>query len=356
MEQQIRIRKPDDWHVHLRDGNVLAAVAPFTARWFGRALIMPNLIPPITTAKAAIEYRDRIIKAVPHDSAFMPLMTCYLTDNVSPRELQYGFEERAFVAAKLYPVGATTNSQSGVTSTKKIHRALAVMQKIGMPLCIHGETVVRNGTRVDPYDREKVFLEEELVPLRRDFPDLRIVLEHVTTKEGVAYVEAEGGDRLAATVTAHHLWASRTDVFEGGMSPDLHCLPVIKRDEDRQALRRAVTSGNAHFFLGTDSAPHLENKKRAHRAPGGIFTAHAAIELYAQIFSDEGKIKHLEAFASLNGSRFYGLPPNETVISLQRTEWTVDDRIEVPNTGSSLWPFLFEENAEDRQPLQWRLR
>jgi dihydroorotase len=353
-ENVIRLRKPDDWHVHFRDGYLLAAVAPLTARQFGRALAMPNLVPPVTTVEMGRSYRERI-RAAARDLAFEPHLAVYLTDATDPEELRRGFEEKVFLAAKLYPVGATTNSAAGVTGIGKVRKALEVMEDIGMPLCIHGETVMYEGRRVDPYDREKVFIETELHPLRKEFRELKIVLEHVTTREGAAYVAAHGGKYLAATVTAHHLWASRTDVFEGGMCTDYHCLPVIKRDEDRAALRKAIASGSPHFFLGTDSAPHLLGKKRQHRAPGGVFTAKDAIEIYAQVFEDEGVLDYLEAFASLRGPAFYGLEPNEGTVTLRRTERTVDELVEVPGADDTLWPFLYEERPEDRQTLRWQL-
>lgn len=352
----IQIRKPDDWHLHLRYGDILAAVAPLSARQFGRALVMPNLLPPVATVKKAEQYRQHIMEAVNRDSGFEPLMTCYLTDDINPEELRSGFRNGVFKAAKLYPVGATTNSQLGVTAIRKINRVLKMMGGSGIPLCIHGETVVWKGKKVDPYDREKVFIEKELIPLRSRFPNLKIVFEHVTTREGVAYVKENGSERLAATVTAHHLWASRIDVFEGGISAHYHCLPVIKREEDRQALRKAVTSGNPHFFLGTDSAPHLISSKRRYRAPGGIFTAHAALELYTQVFEEENALEKLEAFASLNGARFYGVPINATYLSLRKEKWTVDQPVLLPYSNEFIYPFLYEEKKVNRQPIHWRLQ
>jgi dihydroorotase len=354
--QTITMRKPDDFHIHFRDDDMLKAVAPLSARQFGRGLIMPNLNPPITDCFLAIEYRTRIFQAIfGVGTPFQPLMSCYLMDSTDAADLWSGFEKRFFYAAKLYPVNATTGSALGVSSIEKIHPILACMEEIGMPLCVHGETVRRNGKLVDPYERERIFIETELIPLRIKYPALKIILEHVSSKEGVAYIEAEGSDKLAATVTAHHLWSSRTDVFEGGICTDLHCLPVIKSDEDRQALREAATSGNSHFFLGTDSAPHLNSRKRLHRAPGGIFTAHAAIGLYAHVFEEEGHLENLERFASVNGATFYGLPLNEGTITLRREPRTIDDEIYVGHEGDFIRPFLYEEKSEDRQVINWRL-
>lgn len=355
MQTALRIRKPDNWHVHLRDGDILIAVARFTARQFARVLVMPNLVPQITSTEMAEGYRQRIMQALPKGSSFQPLMTLYLTDNVDVEDLKHGFKKKVFTSAKLYPVGATTNSDAGVTSIAKIYKALEAMQEIGMPLCIHCETVIWEGKRIDPYDREKVFIWKELAPLRARFPGLKIVFEHVTTREGVEYVEDANSNYLAATITAHHLWASRWDVFEGGMSADYHCLPVIKREEDRQAVRLAATSGSSRFFAGTDSAPHLVSKKYQHRSPGGIFTEHAATELYAQVFDEENAIENLEAFGSVNGANFYGLPINDEFITLQREDWTVDELVKVGN-GEFIRPFLYEEDAKKRQALHWRLR
>lgn len=351
--EKMMIRRPDDLHVHLRDGDMLKAVLPLTARQFSRAIVMPNLVPPVTSTEMAEAYRQRTMKSLPKESKFQPLMTLYLTDNVDINDLRHGFEKKVFVAGKLYPVGATTNSDAGVTSIANIYKALEVMQEIGMPLCVYGETVVWNRKKVDPYDRENVFLVEELDPLLGKFRGLKVVLEHVTTEEGVRLVEEKDDEHFAATVTAHHLWASRTDVFEGGMSADMCCLPTIKREEDRRALRRAATSGNPRFFLGTDSAPHLASKKYAHRSPGGIFTAHAAIEMYTQIFEDEGALENLEAFASLNGAQFYGLPVNDEFITLQRKDWKVDKVLKVGD--DYVYPFLYEEDPAKRQVLRWQI-
>lgn len=355
--ERITIRKPDDWHVHLRDGDILKTVAPLTARQFNRALVMPNLTPPITAAAIAKDYRQRIIATANYPD-FTPFMACYLTDHVNVYDLELGFQERIFLAAKLYPANATTNSDFGVTSLKKIYHAFYNMEKIGMPLCVHGETVAWNGKRVDPYDRETVFINEELRPLRREFPDLKIVLEHVTTREGVKYVlEDKRFGKLGATITAHHLWISREDVFEGGICADLHCLPVAKTEGDRIALRKAATSGNSHFFLGTDSAPHPLRAKRRHRAPGGIFTAHAAIELYAQVFDEENALDKLERFASVNGALFYGcgVIRNEPKMTLERNPWTVDETVKIKNTDDVINPFLYEENPALRRPINWRI-
>jgi dihydroorotase len=319
--QTLTIRRPDDWHVHLRDGEMLRTVAPFTARQFARAIIMPNLAPPITTVKGASAYRDRIIAAA--GPGFTPLMTCYLTDDTSPDEIARGFEEGAWIAAKLYPAGATTNSASGVTDIRNIYPALERMQRIGMVLCVHGEVTDPN---VDVFDREAVFIERVLKPLVVDFPELKIVFEHITTSEAVGFV-TETGANIAATVTPQHLQINRNALFAGGLRPHAFCLPVAKREEHRLAVRKAATSGSPKFFLGTDSAPHAREAKESACGCAGIFNAPFALESYAKVFDEEDALDRFEGFASENGPRFYGLPLNEGTITLERGECEVPDEI-----------------------------
>ena len=321
----ITLRRPDDWHVHLRDGDMLRAVLPYTARQFARGIIMPNLVPPVTTAAMARDYRARIQKALPPEADFTPLMTCYLTDDSDPDELARGHAEGIFTAAKLYPARATTNSHFGVTDIARIDGVLARMERIGMPLLIHGEVT---DPAVDIFDREKVFIERVLTPLLGRFPALKIVLEHITTEDGAQFVP-EQGPRMAATITPHHLMINRNALFEGGIRPHLYCLPVAKRERHRQALRRAAVSGAPCFFLGTDTAPHLIHTKETDCGCAGIFNAPVALECYAQVFDEEGALDLLEAFAALNGARFYGLPLNEGRITLKRRPQRVESRITV---------------------------
>jgi dihydroorotase len=333
--QTLTIRRPDDWHVHLRDGEMLRTVAPYTARQFARAIVMPNLAPPITTVEAAGAYRDRITAA--SGPNFTPLMTCYLTDDANPDDIARGFEDGVWIAAKLYPAGATTNSASGVIDIRNIYATLARMEQIGMVLCVHGEVTDPD---VDVFDREAVFIERVLVPLHRRFPTLKIVLEHVTTEEAVAFVGA-AGPTVAATITAHHLVINRNAIFVGGIRPHMYCLPIAKREKHRQALRRAATSGSARFFLGTDSAPHPRADKENACGCAGIFTAASALEIYAEVFAEENALDRLEAFASLSGPRFYGLPANERRITLRRGIARVPARIAAGET--ELVPFLAGE-------------
>ena len=320
--QTLTIRRPDDWHLHLRDGEMLRKVAPYSARQFARAIIMPNLVPPITTVAAAEAYRERIVAAA--GAEFTPLMTCYLTDETNPDELANGFEGRVWVAAKLYPAGATTNSASGVTDIRNIYPALERMEQIGMVFCVHGEVTDPD---VDVFDREAVFIDRVLEPLSTDFPELKIVLEHVTTEEAVQFVEASG-PTIAATVTPQHLMINRNAIFAGGLRPHAYCLPVAKREKHRLAVRRAATSGSAKFFLGTDSAPHSREAKESACGCAGIFNAPFALEAYATVFEEEGALGHLEAFAAMSGPDFYGLPLNEGTITLERAEVTVPDEID----------------------------
>ena len=311
---EITIRRPDDWHVHLRDGAVMAAVLPHTARQFARAIVMPNLVPPVTTIAAALAYHERIMAALPAGADFAPLMTAYLTDGTDPEEIHRGHREGVFTAVKLYPAHATTNSAHGVTDLGRVVPVLERMAEIGMPLLIHGEVT---DPAVDVFDREAVFIEKTLDPLRGRLPELRIVLEHITTAEAVHYVET-GGPNLAATITAHHLIINRNAIFQGGIRPHLYCLPIAKREKHRLALRRAAASGLPRFFLGTDSAPHAIPAKEAACGCAGIFIAATAVELYAEVFDEEGALEKFEPFASLNGPAFYRLPVNEARATLRR--------------------------------------
>lgn len=310
----ITIRRPDDWHVHLRDGEMLKAVLPFTAAQFARAIIMPNLAPPVTTAALAASYRQRIFAALPNGLRFEPMMTCYLTDDTSSDDIRRGFEERIWVAAKLYPANATTNSAHGVRDLAGLRPVFETMQRIGMTLLIHGEAT---DPSIDIFDREAVFVETTLPGILADFPALRVVLEHATTAESAEFVRAHAG-RLAATITPHHLMINRSSIFAGGIRPHLYCLPIAKRERHRLALRKAATSGDACFFLGTDTAPHPARAKEAACGCAGIFAAPTAMQCYAQVFDEEAKLDQLEAFASLNGPAFYGLPPNEGTLTLER--------------------------------------
>lgn len=310
----LTICRPDDWHLHLRDGDMLRAVLPYTANVFGRAIIMPNLTPPVTHAADAAAYRDRIMAALPADSGFTPLMTAYLTDGTDPDDLAQGHSDGIFTAAKLYPAGATTNSDNGVTDLANIRDVLATMERIGMPLLVHGEVT---DPAVDIFDREKVFIDRVLKPALEDFSALKVVFEHITTAEGVDFVR-EAGPNVAATITPHHLVINRNALFAGGMRPHMFCLPVAKRERHRLALVDAATSGEAAFFLGTDSAPHPVSAKETDCGCAGIFNAPSAMEVYAQVFDDEDALDRLEAFASLNGPAFYGLPVNEGTVTLAR--------------------------------------
>lgn len=327
------IRQPDDWHVHLRDGAMLAAVVNYTARQFSRAIVMPNLSPPITTIASARAYRDRIRAAVEPGTVFEPLMTCYLTDTIEAREVEQGFSEGVITACKLYPAHATTNSDHGVTDVRRIYSTLETMQRIGMPLLVHGEVTDRH---VDIFDREAVFIDRILTTLIKDFPALKVVFEHITTIDAVAFVEA-GGANLAATITPHHLAINRNAMFEGGFRPHFYCLPVAKRELHRLALRRAATSGSAKFFLGTDSAPHTVGAKESACGCAGIFNAPFAMESYATVFEEEGALDNLEAFVSENGPRFYGLPLNEKRVVLERRQNCIPRLLEIE--GSDLVPF-----------------
>jgi dihydroorotase len=310
----ITIRRPDDWHIHLRDGAMLQAVLPFTAAQFARGIVMPNLVPPVTTIEAAESYRSRILAARPAGSDFQPLMTCYLTDDTSADEIEKGHARGAWIAAKLYPAGATTNSHYGVKNLKAIRAVLERMERIGMPVLIHGEAT---DPAVDIFDRESVFMHDTLLPLLKEYQGLKVVIEHVTTEETVGIVRAHA-PRVAGTITPHHLMINRTSLFQGGLRPHLYCLPVAKREHHRIALRRAVASGDTCFFIGTDTAPHLASLKEASCGCAGVFVGATALQTYAQVFDEERALERLEGFASLNGARFYGLTPNSGTIELHR--------------------------------------
>jgi dihydroorotase len=318
--QTLTITRPDDWHLHVRDGAPMAAVVPATARQFARAIIMPNLRPPVTTAAAAAAYRDRITAAVPAGVDFTPLMTLYLTDNLAPAEIDR-VAEAGVVALKLYPAGATTNSDAGVTDIRKTYAVLEAMQKAGLKLLVHGE--VTDG-EIDLFDREAVFIDRVMRPLRADFPELKVVFEHITTREAAQYV-AEAGPHTAATITAHHLLYNRNAIFMGGLRPHYYCLPVLKRELHRQALVAAATSGSDRFFLGTDSAPHAAQMKEASVCGAGCFTALSALELYAEAFDAVGALDKLEGFASHHGPAFYGLPRNSGTVTLKRQPYTLPE-------------------------------
>jgi dihydroorotase len=317
----LTLTRPDDWHLHLRDGDHLTAVLPHTARCFARAIVMPNLKPPITTTKRALDYRELILDALPENSRFEPLMTLYLTDDTPPEEIARAKLCGRVQGVKLYPAGATTHSDAGVTRISRCFHTLEKMQELGMPLLIHGEAT---DPEIDVFDREKAFLEMTMGPLVDRFPDLKIVIEHVTTRDAVQYVEVTGPN-IAATITAHHLLMNRNALFLGGIRPHNYCLPVLKREEHREALVEAATSANSKFFLGTDSAPHARHTKEAACGCAGLYTAHAAIELYASAFEEANALDKLEGFASFHGADFYGLPRNKDRITLERKEWRVPD-------------------------------
>ncbi|EWS55410.1 Dihydroorotase [Methylibium sp. T29] len=338
----LTLSRPDDWHLHVRDGAALAAVVPHTARQFGRAIIMPNLKPPVTTAAQALAYRERILAAVPAGLAFEPLMTLYLTDNMPPEEI--GRAKAAGVAAvKLYPAGATTNSDAGVTDLRKTQATLDAMQREGLPLLVHGEVT---DAEIDLFDREAVFIDRQLIPLRRDFPALKIVFEHITTREAAQYV-AEAGPHTAATITAHHLLYNRNAIFTGGIRPHYYCLPVLKRELHREALVAAATSGSDRYFLGTDSAPHPAHLKEHASGCAGCYTAFSALELYAEAFDAAGALDRLEGFASVHGPAFYGLPRNAGTVTLRRQAWTPPETL--PFGEATLKPLRGGESLAWRQ-------
>ena len=341
-DSTLTLTRPDDWHLHVRDGAALAAVVPHTAAQFARAIIMPNLRPPVTTAAQALAYQARIQAAVPAGVAFEPLMTLYLTDNTPPDEIARA-RDAGVVALKLYPAGATTNSDAGVTDVRKTYRTLEAMQRAGLLLLVHGEVT---DPEIDLFDREAVFIDRVLGPLRRDLPELKIVFEHITTREAAHYVQ-DAGAHLAATITAHHLLYNRNAIFQGGIRPHYYCLPVLKREQHRQALVQAATSGSAKFFLGTDSAPHPAQLKEHASGCAGCYTAHAALELYASAFEAAGALDRLEGFASHHGPDFYGLPRNQGTVTLKRESWTPPESY--PFGDAVVKPLAGGE------PLGWRL-
>nr|WP_315594334.1 dihydroorotase [uncultured Cupriavidus sp.] len=342
MTQKITITRPDDWHLHLRDGAALSAVLPDTARQFARAIIMPNLKPPVTTVAQASDYRDRILAALPAGMTFEPLMTLYLTDNLPPEEIVAAKASGFVHAVKLYPAGATTNSDAGVTDIRRCAPTLEAMQRAGLPLLVHGE--VTDGD-IDIFDREAVFIERVMKPLRRDFPELKVVFEHITTRDAAQYVaEAEGP--TAATITAHHLLYNRNAIFTGGIRPHYYCLPVLKRETHREALVKAATSGSARFFLGTDSAPHARGLKEHACGCAGCYTALHAMELYAEAFDTAGALDKLEGFASFHGPAFYGLPRNTSTLTLTREDWQLP--AELPYGDTTLVPLRAGET------LRWK--
>ncbi len=343
----LTLTRPDDWHLHLRDGAALRSVVPYSARQFARAIVMPNLKPPVTTVAAAAAYRGRIVDALPADASFTPLMTLYLTDSTSPDEIRRAQDSGFVHGIKLYPAGATTNSAAGVTDLRRCWPALETMQAVGMPLLVHGEVTDQ---AVDLFDRERVFIDEQLIPLRAAFPALKVVFEHITTREAAQYVDEHGaGDRpmLGATITAHHLLYNRNALFAGGLRPHWYCLPVLKRETHRSALIDAAVSGKPCFFLGTDSAPHARHTKESACCGAGAFTAFHAMELYAEAFERAGRLDRLEAFASFFGADFYGLPRNTDRITLAQAEWTIPDRVDFG--GDELVPL------DAGGQLRWRL-
>ena len=345
MTDRLTIVKPDDWHLHLRDGEVLQAVLPYTANIFGRAIVMPNLQPPVVTSADAAGYLDRILAALPEKSNFRPLMTAYLTDNTDAEDIRIGAREGILTAVKLYPANATTNSAHGVTDWRITKNVLAAMEEEGLPLLIHGEVT---DSEVDIFDREAVFIERILTPLCQDFPGLKIVLEHITTADGAAFV-ADSGLNIAATITPHHLMINRNAIFAGGIRPHMYCLPIAKRERHRLALRAAATSGDSSFFLGTDSAPHPISAKETDCGCAGIFNAPAAIELYAQVFAEEGALDRLEGFASLHGPAFYGLPANTETVTIEKTPWLAPGPVKIQDEGETILPFLSGEE------ISWKI-
>ncbi|PKO94044.1 MAG: dihydroorotase [Betaproteobacteria bacterium HGW-Betaproteobacteria-1] len=344
MTQTLNITRPDDWHLHLRDGEALEAVLPDTARQFARAIVMPNLRPPVTTTEMAEAYRQRILDALPAGMRFEPLMTLYLTDNTSAEDIVKAKQSGIVHGVKLYPAGATTNSDSGVTNLGHCVKALEAMEECGMPLLVHAEVTDAD---VDVFDREKVFIERNMIPLLQRFPALRVVFEHITTRDAADFVSAAPA-HIGATITVHHLLMNRNAMFAGGIRPHHYCLPVLKREEHRQALIQAAISGNPKFFLGTDSAPHLKSAKETACGCAGMYTAHAAIELYAEVFEAAGALDRLEAFASFYGADFYGLPRNTERITLVRQAWTVPETI--PMADGELVPL------RAGQEVGWKLQ
>ncbi|HDL8054009.1 dihydroorotase [Yersinia enterocolitica] len=342
--QTLKIRRPDDWHIHLRDDEMLSTVLPYTSEVFARAIVMPNLPPPITTVASGIAYRERILAAIPAGHKFTPLMTCYLTNTLDVNELTLGFEQGVFTAAKLYPANATTNSTHGVSDIPAIYPLFEQMQKMGMPLLIHGEVT---DAAVDIFDREARFIDQILEPIRRQFPELKIVFEHITTKDAADYVLA-GNRFLGATITPQHLMFNRNHMLVGGIRPHLFCLPILKRSTHQEALRQAVASGSERFFLGTDSAPHTKHRKESSCGCAGVFNAPSALPAYASVFEEMNALQHLEAFCSLNGPHFYGLPVNEDFVELVRVPFQQPEEISLGN--ESIIPFLAS------QTINWSVK
>jgi dihydroorotase len=341
---ELTLIRPDDWHLHVRDAASLQHVVPHTARQFKRAIIMPNLKPPVTTTEQALAYRERILAAAPAGSGFTPLMTLYLTDNTSAAEIRRAKQSGHIHAVKLYPAGATTHSDAGVSRISNTYAALEAMVEVGLPLLVHAEVT---DSDVDAFDREAVFIERHLQPLATRYPQLRIVLEHVTTRDGIAFVQS-AADTVAATITAHHLLLNRNAMFRGGIRPHAYCLPLLKRETHREALLEAATGGSTRFFLGTDSAPHAREHKESACGCAGIYTAHAALELYAQAFEEANALDRLEGFASRHGPDFYGLAPNTATLTLEKIDWQVPERY--PLEDSSVIPLYAGET------LHWRIR
>ncbi len=344
MTDMLTLRRPDDWHLHLRDGAMLKAVLPETARHFGRAIIMPNLVPPVVTSNDAAAYRDRILAALPDGMTFEPLMTLYLTENTDPEDVAAAHASGLIKAVKLYPAGATTNSASGVTNFENVRAVLEKMAEIGLPLCVHGEVTTHD---VDIFDREAVFIDTVLDPLRKSTPGLRVVMEHITTRQGVEYARS-GGDDLGATITTHHLVINRNHILAGGIKPHYYCLPVAKREEHRLALRDAATSGEGRFFLGTDSAPHPDDAKESACGCAGCFTATNTMSILAEVFEQDGALDKLEAFTSLNGPAFYGLPANTDTITLTKGDAvTYPEKIQTGEAEVTVF--------DPAMPLHWRV-
>lgn len=342
---QITLRTPDDWHLHLRDGEMLEAVVPYTANHFARAIVMPNLVPPVVRTEQAIAYRERIQQALPSDTAFKPLMTLYLTEQTDPKDVKAGFSNGDITAAKLYPAGATTNSDAGVKDVDAIYPVLEAMQEIGMPLLVHGEVV---DAEIDIFDREAVFIERVLKKVRLQFPDLKVVLEHITTADGVAFVQS-CEKNVAATITPHHLTINRNAMLVGGIQPHYYCLPVAKRETHRQALVEAATSGDPRFFLGTDSAPHLDGAKESACGCAGIFNVSVTLSVLAHVFENANKLENLEKFTSLNGPAFYGMKPNESQITLTKYSEALDISEKLAVAGGLMTIF------DPKFPLYWQV-
>ncbi|ABD54659.1 dihydroorotase [Jannaschia sp. CCS1] len=346
MTQSLTIRRPDDWHLHLRDGAMMRAVLPETARHFARAIIMPNLVPPVVTAQDALAYRDRIEAALPDGADFTPLMTLYLTEQTDPDDVEAAFADGLIHAVKLYPAGATTNSQSGVATLKNVYPVLERMAQIGLPLCIHGEVT---DPQVDIFDREQAFIDTVLIPLRADLPDLKVTLEHITTSHGIDYVVGADGD-IAGTITTHHLMINRNHMLVGGIRPHYYCLPIVKRASHQHALRRAATSGHPRFFLGTDSAPHLDGAKETACGCAGVFSATNTMSCLAHVFDEDGALVNLEAFTSLNGPARYGLAPNAATMTLEKRDHPTNYPAKFDTDDGPLT--LFDPST----PLYWHVK